>query len=73
MKRWNFGLLLGAPALMAVALWYGAAASPLLRGDARLPLLLAPIGIAAASALMAMLLSFRAPEPLAPIRWPLDQ
>ena len=71
MKRWNFVLLLGAPVLVAVALWYGANASPLLRGDARTPLLLAPIGIAAASALLALVLSIRSAEPLAPIRWPL--
>jgi hypothetical protein len=48
-KRWNFALLLGAPLLVAVALWYGANASPLLRGDARTPLLLTPIAVAAAS------------------------
>ena len=71
MKRWNLPLVLGAPLLVAVALWYGAEASPLLRGDERIPLLVAPMGIAAMSAMLAMLLSVRAPEPVAPLRWPL--
>jgi diguanylate cyclase (GGDEF)-like protein/PAS domain S-box-containing protein len=70
-KRWNLPLVLGAPLLVAVALWYGANALPVLRGDARIPLMVAPIGIAAMTAMLAVLLGLRAPEPVAPLRWPL--
>jgi diguanylate cyclase (GGDEF)-like protein/PAS domain S-box-containing protein len=70
-KRWNLPLILGVPLLVAVALWYGANAAPALRGDARVPLMIAPVGIAAMTAMLAVLLGLRAPEPVAPLRWPL--
>ncbi|HEX5634872.1 MAG TPA: EAL domain-containing protein [Gemmatimonadales bacterium] len=69
MKSPNWPLVLGAPLLLAVGLWYLQNASPALRGDERLPLLAAPIVIAALSSIVALVIWRKPAEPAAPVRW----